>query len=109
VAHLSLIDRVAQGDLGAIKYFNAMTGRFREKSAAGVEVNVTNVSGSDMLIRVVEIIQTHVKDAATLQAIADDILALTQTGAGGPAVGVGPSKVTVSQNVIEGTPINYGI
>jgi transcriptional regulator GlxA family with amidase domain len=77
-----------------------MTGRYREKVAAGVEVNVTNVTGSDMLIKVVEIIQTHVKDPSTLEAIANDILALTNQKAG--PVGVG-------QNIIEGKVANYGI
>jgi hypothetical protein len=104
VAHLSLIDRVSQGDLGAIKYFNSMTGRYREKVAAGVEVNVTNVTGSDMLIKVVEIIQTHVKDPATLEAIANDILALTN-----PTASPVGSPVGVGQNIIEGKVANYGI
>jgi glycine cleavage system pyridoxal-binding protein P len=85
--------------LGAIKYFNSLTGRYREKQSAGVEVNVTNVTGSDMLIRVVEIIQTHVKDPATLEAIANDILSLTNPTA----------PVNVGQNIIEGKVANYGI
>jgi hypothetical protein len=116
VAHMSLIDRVAQGDLGAIKYFNSMTGRYREKNDAGVEVNVTNVSGSDMLIRVVEIIQTHVKDPATLEAIATDILALTGGGANGNGAGkvqvataVGPLGSQTGQNIITGKVATYGI
>ena len=48
VAHMSLINRVNSGDLGAIKYFNAMTGRYRERERerAAVEVNV-NQFGSD--------------------------------------------------------------
>ncbi len=81
VAHMSLIDRVSQGDLGAIKYYNSMTGRFRDKAAqaASVEVNVNNNNyGNDTLIAVVEIIQKHVKDPAMLDAIANDILALKQ-------------------------------
>lgn len=102
VAHLSLIERVSQGDLGAIKYFNSMTGRYREKNAAGVEVNVTNVTGTDMLIRVVEVIQKHVKDPELLAAIGDDILALTTGAQPTTAVGVG-------QNIIEGKVANYGI
>jgi hypothetical protein len=75
VAHMSLINRVNSGDLGAIKYFNAMTGRYRERERAAVEVNV-NQFGNDKLIAIVEIIQRHVKDPATLEAIAGDILAL---------------------------------
>lgn len=75
VAHMSLINRVGSGDLGAIKYFNAMTGRYRERERAAVEVNV-NQFGSDKLIQIVEIIQRHVKDPAVLEAIGADILAL---------------------------------
>lgn len=81
VAHLSLINRVEQGDLGAIKYFNSMTGRFRETSGIGGNsgVNVTVNTGTNaLLIEVVEIIQRHVTDPAVLDAIASDILALTK-------------------------------
>jgi hypothetical protein len=80
VAHMSLINRVSQGDLGAVKYFNAMTGRYRERERAAVEINTVNQYGSDKLIAIVEIIQKHVKDPAVLEAIASDILALN-TGA----------------------------
>lgn len=81
-AHLSLINRVEQGDLTAIKYFNSMTGRFREKADAAVAINVQNntVLGNDVLIKVVEIIQRHVKDPAVLDSIASDILELTRSG-----------------------------
>lgn len=79
-AHMALVERVNQGDLGAIKYFNAMTGRYREQRGnAAVEVNVQNNYGNDMLIKIVEIIQRHVKDPITLSAIGDDILALQQS------------------------------
>lgn len=86
VAHMSLVDRVAQGDMVALKYYYAMTGRYREKSQAGIEVNVQNNFGNDTLISIVEIIQKHVKDPDTLAAIGNDILALhgntnTATGA----------------------------
>jgi len=82
VAHMSLINRVNQGDLGAIKYFNSMTGRYRERERAAVEVNVNNQFNGDKLIAIVEIIQRHVKDPATLELIAGDILALNA-----PAIG----------------------
>lgn len=105
VAHMSLIDRVSQGDLGAIKYFNSMTGRYRERAqTAAVEVNVSNNYGQDTLIAIVEIIQRHVKDPDVLSAIGDDILALQQgktmlyqpSGYREPAPGI---------NVIEGSSI----
>lgn len=100
VAHMSLIDRVSQGDLGAIKYFNSMTGRYRERVSAGVEVNVTNVTGSDMLIKVVEVIQKHVKDPEILSAIGEDILAITGGGI--------QQNQSPQQNMIEGR-VEYGV
>lgn len=82
-AHLSLIGNVERGDLGSIKYFNELTGRYRSTSnghTPSVEVNVstTNQYGQDVLVQVVEIIQRHVKDPAILDAIAGDILELTK-------------------------------
>ena len=77
VAHMSLIDRVSQGDMTALRYYYAMTGRYRERSSAAVEVNVQNNYGNDTLIRIVEIIQKHVKDPDTLAAIGEEILGLT--------------------------------
>ena len=53
-----------------------MTGRYRERERAAVEVNV-NQFGSDKLIAIVEIVQRHVKDPAVLEAIGQDILALS--------------------------------
>jgi hypothetical protein len=105
VAHMSLINRVAQGDIGAVKYFNAMTGRYREREKAAVEVNVTNQFGNEKLIAIVEIIQRHVKDPALLEAIAGDILALNASpgGVGVPALS-GPlnyNREIVYSNVVE--------
>lgn len=113
VAHMSLIERVAQGDLGAIRYFNSMTGRYREKQSAAVEVNVQNNFGTDTLIQVVEIIQKHVKDPAVLSAIGDEILALNQSKAlpltTGTPVGVGDiSEVAGQPALIKGT-VDYGV
>jgi hypothetical protein len=105
VAHMSLINRVSQGDLGAVKYFNAMTGRYREREKAAVEVNVSNNFGNEKLIAIVEIIQQHVKDPALLEAIAGDILALNASpgGVGVPALS-GPlnyNREIVYSNVVE--------
>lgn len=106
VAHMSLIDRVQQGDLGAIRYFNSMTGRYREKQSAAVEVNVQNNYGSDTLIAIVEIIQKHVKDPAVLSAIGDEILALQHKNSA--PVGVGGDRY-INPRVIEGKTMDYGI
>lgn len=101
-AHMSLIERVSQGDLGAIKYFNSMTGRYRERTSAGVEVNVQNNYGSDMLIQIVEVIQRHVKDPEVLAAIGDEILALTNRN----QQGIPEFR---DKAVIEGRAVGYGI
>lgn len=93
-AHMSLIRQVEAGDLGAVKYFNALTGRFRERApaAASVEINNNTVNlGNDLLIQVVEVIQRHVKDPVMLEAIGKEILELTQGlgGLGGAGLAVG--------------------
>lgn len=87
VSHMSLIERVSQGDLGAIKYFNSLTGRFAEKQNAAVQINNY---GSDILIKVVEVIQRHIKEPEILEAIASDILRLT-----GPNPNPEPSNVSM--------------
>jgi hypothetical protein len=122
VAHISLIDRVAQGDLGAIKYFNSMTGRYRERQSAAVEINNVSLNnyGTDTVIQIIEIIQRHVKDPAVLAAIGDDILALQREGGSTPSgTGAGPLSGTsrtvpyqtemglVNPRMIEGN--KYGI
>ena len=99
LAHLSLIDRVTSGDLGSIKYFNNLTGRFRtDTDASRVHVNITSggtSNSNEMLIGIVEIIQRHVKDPDILDKMANDILALqvstsNKNSTGGP---VGPLAV----------------
>lgn len=105
VAHMSLLDRVAQGDMVALKYYYAMTGRYREKSSAGIEVNVQNNYGSDTLISIVEIIQKHVKDPEVLAAIGEDILALHgagQQGGNNRAVG-GRGELTTGKSEFKPT------
>ena len=83
VAHLALIDRVGQGDLGAIKYFNNLIGRFNDspqsRSQQNIAVNIDNRTIEEdkaQLMQIIEIIQRHVKDPETLEAIGTDILKL---------------------------------
>jgi hypothetical protein len=96
VAHMSLINRVSQGDLGAVKYFNSLTGRYREREKAQVEVNVNNQFGAPQLIAIVEIIQKYVKDPETLELIGRDILELN----------TGPDALQRAQNRLSG-PLQY--
>lgn len=69
-SHLALVDRVRSGDINAIKYFNEITGRYTPRSDNQIDVNV-------VLLRVLEAIQRHVKDPHTLEAIGNDLSALT--------------------------------
>lgn len=86
-AHIALLERVQQGDLGAVRYYNSMMGRFTERAAdgSGVNVNIQNNYLGDALVQIVEIIQKHVREPDVLRAIGDDILALQArlTGGGG--------------------------
>jgi hypothetical protein len=95
-AHLALIDRVRSGDIGAIKYFNELTGRYVQArdSANGLDVTM-------ILIRTLEIIQRFVTDAAVQEAIAQEFLKLSEPGALAP-IGL----TTTKPKVIAGTTIS---
>lgn len=109
IAHMSLLDRVSQGDMTALKYYYAMTGRYRERSSAAVEVNVQNNYGNDTLIRIVEIIQKHVKDPDTLAAIGEEILGLTTNTASGAVQSSTEQRAVGGRNeVITGQSIPTG-
>lgn len=71
-SHLALLDRVRSGDIGAIKYFNEITGRYVPASNEKVDVN-------GVLMKVLEIIQRHVDDPLILDNIARDFLLLADT------------------------------
>lgn len=64
--YLALLDTVKGGDIQAIKLFFEMRGKYTP--SAKIDINVETV-----MIQIVEIIGRHVKEPATLQAIADDI------------------------------------
>lgn len=65
-ASQALLRNVEMGDMGAIKFYYEVTGKYNPKLQ--LDVNVDSVMN-----RVVEIIQKHVKDPDTLMAIADDL------------------------------------
>lgn len=67
-AHLALVERVRNGDLGALKFYYEMTGRYTGQGS--------NLDIRDLLNRVFEVISLHVKDPATLTALAGGILGL---------------------------------
>lgn len=62
-AHTALLKQTARGNVQAIKLLYEVTGRHRDSTSLNVEFFIN---------RVVEIIQTHVKDPDTLQRIAGD-------------------------------------
>lgn len=71
-SHLALLDRVRSGDIGAIKYFNEITGRYVPSGNEKVDVN-------GVLMKVLEIIQRHVTEPSQLDAIARDFMLLADT------------------------------
>ncbi len=63
-AHLALVDRVRTGDLGAIKFYYEMTGRYTGQNAS--------LDPRVLLTKVFDIIAKHVQNPIILQAIATD-------------------------------------
>lgn len=63
IAQEGLLASVERGDVSAIKYWHELTGR-----AVSPEVQNARV----LISRIVQVIQTHVKDEATLMAISKD-------------------------------------
>lgn len=87
-AHLALLDRVKNGDTGAIKFYYEITGRYVPNRGDSVDV-------AGLLMRVIEIIQRHVTNNDEVAAIADDLLTLAS------GVGVGTRReLTVSAESI---------
>lgn len=70
-AHRALYDVVARGDISAIKLVYEMTGRYTDKKASDVNIDF-------LLMKILETIQKHVTEPATLQAIADDLALFTE-------------------------------
>lgn len=78
-AALALLDKVRQGDLKAISYYNEYMGRFSPAAKQSTTVNVGNTSNSDLqwiVTNLVEIITEEVTDANIAARIGDRIKAL---------------------------------
>lgn len=74
-AHLALVDNVRRGDLGSLKFLYEVTGTYTG--------NEKQLDIRMILEKVLEIIQTHVTEPATLLAIANDfklLVALDKPG-----------------------------
>lgn len=88
---VALLRKAASGDVSAIKLVLELQGRLRDDTAVNPDV---------LLSRVIEILQTEVRDRATLVRVAGRMEALSQAAARGqltPAPGIGA--------VIEGEPV----
>lgn len=73
-AVLALLDRVSSGDLRAIEYYHEITGRFVKQSArAG---NNTSVDLSNIIVRIIEIINDEVHDPEVAARISDKLKGL---------------------------------
>lgn len=75
-ARASLLSRVRAGDLGAIKYFDEITGRYVPDRGKGVDIQT-------LILQVVEVIQKEVPDTAVQQRISAGLLELMVKATGG--------------------------
>lgn len=82
-AHRALADNVRRGDLGSIKLFYEMTGRWSSKTVGELNVEF-------LMMKILETLQRHISDPATLTAISDELLNLAGSAQPRP---VGVSEV----------------
>ena len=69
-AHLALMDSVASGDVAAIKLYYEMTGRWSSKTVGDMNIEF-------VLMRILEILQQHIRDPELLERIGNDFLKIT--------------------------------
>lgn len=79
VAHLALLDNVGKGDLGSIKTYYELTGRYSSKTLGDLNVEF-------VMVRLLEIIQKYVRDPLVLEAISNDMLGLVGGNIAQPAL-----------------------
>lgn len=89
-AHYALLGKVRAGDMGAIQYYNKLTGRFNDSPAA-----TGSLDTRALLTRIIEAIQKHVRDPEVQQAIADEILSYTQANGIASAVLDAPYRIPI--------------
>lgn len=82
-AHRALADNVRRGDLGSIKLFYEMTGRWSSKTVGELNIEF-------LMMKILETLQRHISDPATLTAISDELLNLAGSARPTP---VGVSEV----------------
>lgn len=89
-AHLALVERVRSGDMGALKFYYEMTGRYTGQNA-GMDPKV-------LLTKVFDIIAKHVTNPVVLQAIASEFQLL----AGLDRAGNLNTRAPVAGEVVQG-------
>jgi hypothetical protein len=96
-AHLALVERVRSGDMGALKFYYEMTGRYTGQNA-GMDPKV-------LLTRVFDIIAKHVQNPIILQAIASEFQLLAGLDQAGNLNSRAPVAGEVVQGEISNTPV----
>jgi len=86
-AHMALVDNVMRGDFQSIKFLYEMTGHY-DSNKSGVDI-------PSFLNRVFDILSSHIKDPATLLAIANELGGLAGGGS------IKPTGVVVVQGELE--------
>lgn len=82
-AHMGLMRGVKQGNTASIKLYYEMTGRYNPNEEANVNIRV-------LIGRVLEAIQVHVKDPATLNSLAVSLSQITIEAGGSSPVAKNP-------------------
>lgn len=89
-AHMALVERVRAGDMGALKFYYEMSGRYTGQG--------NGLDPKALLNRVFEIISLHVKDPNVLTAIAGELLGLTNVDQGSSLNSIPPVAGQVVAN-----------
>lgn len=83
-AHRALADNVRRGDLGSIKLYYEMSGRWSSKPVGELNVEF-------LMMKILETLQKHISDPATISAISDELLGLAANSNPGREVKALPS------------------
>jgi hypothetical protein len=94
-AHAALLDRVRMGDSGAIKLYYELTGRYVPAAA-----RAGSIDPMELITRVLEAVQTHVRDPKVLDALATDLISVAAGAAFNKEVDV--IQASVLQNALDG-------
>lgn len=94
-AHLALVDKVKAGDMGALKFYYEMTGRYTGQNQG--------IDPRQLLTRVFDIIAKHVQNPIALNLIAEDMTKLLGQSTLDPADNIS-TKAPVAAVVVQEPP-----